>query len=140
MDAGVEVREMFDIACAESEEFTRCIFPPESPNFKSSVKTLIAATKPTIYTLLQLLALALDLEDDQYFINLHRNVDDPTTASYTQLRTLLYPPISTQNENTAAKTEVVRCAEHTDYGTVTLLFQDSMGGLEVCRDITVLTF
>ena len=26
---------------------------------------------------------------------------------------------------------VIRCGEHSDYGTVTFLFQDEMGGLEV---------
>lgn len=31
----------------------------------------------------------------------------------------------------ANQSEIVRCGEHSDYGTLTFLFQDSMGGLEV---------
>ena len=29
--------------------------------------------------------------------------------------------------------EQIRCGEHTDYGTMTLLMQDESGGLEVCQ-------
>ncbi len=35
------------------------------------------------------------------------------------------------SESTAVKPGQVRCGEHSDYGTVTLLFQDDIGGLEV---------
>jgi isopenicillin N synthase-like dioxygenase len=28
-------------------------------------------------------------------------------------------------------TRIIRCGEHTDYGSMTLLFQDDVGGLEV---------
>lgn len=33
-----------------------------------------------------------------------------------------------------AKEGQVRCGEHSDYGTLTLLFQDQIGGLEVRWD------
>ena len=33
----------------------------------------------------------------------------------------------------AVKPGQIRCGKHTDYGTVTLLFQDGVGGLEVNR-------
>ena len=29
------------------------------------------------------------------------------------------------------KSQIVRCGEHSDYGTITFLYQDDMGGLEV---------
>ena len=32
------------------------------------------------------------------------------------------------------KTDQVRCGEHSDYGSITLLFQDNIGGLEVCMN------
>ncbi|KAB7500193.1 hypothetical protein Anas_14021 [Armadillidium nasatum] len=39
---------------------------------------------------------------------------------------LHYPPIPFEIPENC-----IRCAEHTDYGTFTILFQDNMGGLEV---------
>lgn len=45
----------------------------------------------------------------------------------TTLRTLYYPPLTDDD----VKPGVVRCGAHSDYGTITLLFQDDIGGLEV---------
>ncbi|XP_037074235.1 2-oxoglutarate-dependent dioxygenase ucsF-like [Pollicipes pollicipes] len=42
------------------------------------------------------------------------------------LRVLSYPPVPA-----TVAPGAVRCASHTDYGTMTLLFQDELGGLEV---------
>ena len=33
------------------------------------------------------------------------------------------------------KVEQVRCGEHSDYGSITLLFQDNVGGLEVRESV-----
>jgi isopenicillin N synthase-like dioxygenase len=44
----------------------------------------------------------------------------------TILRLLHYPPLPDQIED-----KQIRAGEHTDYGAVTILFQDSIGGLEV---------
>ena len=41
------------------------------------------------------------------------------------IRSLYYPPHSSEN------TEATRCGTHSDYGSITLLFQDDVGGLEV---------
>ncbi len=49
--------------------------------------------------------------------------------NYTFLRLLNYPPVTM-----VAPTEVgCRCAEHVDYGTFSLLFQDKGGGLQVSK-------
>lgn len=42
----------------------------------------------------------------------------------TTMRSLYYPPVKTAKENQ------IRCAEHSDYGSITLVFQGS-DGLEV---------
>lgn len=44
------------------------------------------------------------------------------------LRLLVYPPVSGEQGN--------RCKEHTDYGSITLLLQDEVGGLEVLDEPT----
>ena len=45
-----------------------------------------------------------------------------------ELRLNYYPPINVQELKTG---KISRISSHTDFGTVTLLFQDSVGGLEV---------
>ncbi len=47
-----------------------------------------------------------------------------------KLRSIFYPPINLSDYKNFNGT-VVRCGEHSDYGTITFLYQDSMGGLEV---------
>lgn len=51
-----------------------------------------------------------------------------STKNCTTLRLLHYPGIS---EDSIIKPGQIRCGEHTDYGSITLLFQDDMPGLEV---------
>ncbi|MEH2392500.1 MAG: 2-oxoglutarate and iron-dependent oxygenase domain-containing protein [Nostoc sp.] len=69
-------------------------------------------------TVLQAFALALELPED--FLIIRHNQQNHT------LRSLHYPPLQTP-----PKTGQVRAGEHSDYGSITLLFQDDVGGLEV---------
>jgi isopenicillin N synthase-like dioxygenase len=69
-------------------------------------------------TVLQAYALALELPED-FFIKRHKQQNHT-------LRLLHYPPLQTP-----PKPEQVRAGEHSDYGSITLLFQDDVGGLEV---------
>ena len=48
-----------------------------------------------------------------------------TPGNKTTLRLLYYPVVKELKEGQ------LRLGEHTDYGTITLLFQDQVGGLEV---------
>ncbi|MEH2141751.1 isopenicillin N synthase family dioxygenase [Nostoc sp.] len=69
-------------------------------------------------TVLQAFALALELPED--FLIIRHNQQNHT------LRLLHYPPLQTP-----PKPAQVRAGEHSDYGSITLLFQDDVGGLEV---------
>lgn len=69
-------------------------------------------------TVLQALALALELPED--FFTTRHNQQNHT------LRLLHYPPLKT-----SPLPGQVRAGEHSDYGSLTLLFQDGVGGLEV---------
>ena len=51
-----------------------------------------------------------------------------TSEGGTQLRYNYYPMISDLSK---IKPGQIRCGEHTDYGGITLLFQDDVGGMEV---------
>ena len=50
------------------------------------------------------------------------------SKSYTVMRVLYYPPLPPSSE---IKPGQIRCGEHVDYGSITLLFQDPNGGLQV---------
>lgn len=69
---------------------------------------------------LQALAVGLEL-DENHLLEKHSGHNN-------QLRLLHYPPIPAE----AIETErAVRCPAHTDWSSITLLFQDDCGGLEV---------
>ena len=98
----------------------------EALNINKQVAIKIDASIATFYdsctelanTILQAFALALELPEN-YFTTRH-NQQNHT------LRLLHYPPLQTP-----PKPEQVRAGEHSDYGSITLLFQDDIGGLEV---------
>ncbi len=52
--------------------------------------------------------------------------------NYTALRTLYYPSLPSSID---VKPGQLRCGEHVDYGSLTLLFQDENGGLQVSRSV-----
>ncbi|XP_064100836.1 uncharacterized protein LOC135211458 [Macrobrachium nipponense] len=59
-----------------------------------------------------------------YFVDAHTKVF--REGNSTALRLINYPPVIG-----APLPNSTRCGPHTDYGTITLLFQDGVGGLEV---------
>jgi isopenicillin N synthase-like dioxygenase len=78
------------------------------------LKEYFAAMNATKASLLQLLAVGLDLDVD-YFTRLHDEDNDT-------LRLIRYHPVTRNVGN--------RCKEHSDYGTLTLLSTDGVSGLE----------
>ncbi|CAJ1055964.1 -oxoglutarate-dependent dioxygenase htyE-like [Xyrichtys novacula] len=72
---------------------------------------------------LRVMAHCLEL-DPEVFLGPHRNMG--TDKNSTALRSLYYPPVNSEE----AKEGQLRCGEHSDYGSITLLFQSSEG-LEV---------
>ena len=95
----------------------------------TSLSSVLVANNPVIVTfyhactelantILQTFALALEMPED-FFISRH-NQQNHT------LRLLHYPPLQT-----SPKPGQMRAGEHSDYGSLTLLFQDGVGGLEV---------
>lgn len=64
-------------------------------------------------------------QDPHFFVKAHSKIGEGQGMNCTTVRLLHYPPV------TELKPNQVRCGEHTDYGSITLLFQDESGGLEV---------
>lgn len=95
-------------------------WPSAQPAFRDDVLTLLDNCVETANRVLEAFALALDLPSD-FFVDAHDDL-------HHTLRLLHYPPIAADYE---AKDGESRAGAHTDYGSVTLLFQDDVGGLEV---------
>lgn len=93
-------------------------WPKQLPEFRSTVIDFFAACVQTADAVLQAIALALKLPPD-FFTLCH-------SQQVHTLRLLHYPPLPSD-----PSTEYLRAAAHTDYGSITLLFQDAIAGLEV---------
>lgn len=96
---------------------------PNSPNcFRETWEEYYRAMAALAVEVMQLFAVALDL-DQHYFDSV---VDRPISNLFANR----YPPLTGSPEPGQ-----LRVGEHTDYGSLTLLYQpDTVGGLEVCLD------
>lgn len=91
-------------------------WPEQLPSLRAAVEAYVAQTEDLSRRLTELIALCLELPPDFFLPFFER----PTTF----LRLLHYPP-------TPAEDGMFGSAPHTDYGFITLLAQDDIGGLEV---------
>ncbi|UJF17596.1 hypothetical protein L0B53_02170 [Vibrio sp. SS-MA-C1-2] len=91
------------------------------PEFKSTMDEYMDACQQTLHLLLKGFAVAFGLEEN-FFSSKHQEAAQ-------SLRALHYPP-SDPNANQFA------VSPHTDYGTLTLLTQDELGGLSVMNPHT----
>ena len=93
-------------------------FPAENEAFREPMLTFFEACCAATDRILRAFAIALQLPDD-FFTPRHNQ-------RCNTLWLLHYPPVVQ-----TPKPDQVRAGEHTDYGSITLLFQDQVGGLEV---------
>jgi len=126
--AELEVRETYDLKNISSSG----IFPDKQcPELRAGLTRLSEESKELTKRLLRCLSLAMGMPNDyltmQHQGMLSEGMEDSVECS-TTLRSIHYPPIP---DSLAAQPGIIRCGEHSDYGTITLLFQDSLGGLEV---------
>jgi len=91
-------------------------WPAELPWLREAAETYFNQTKALGERLLRLIARALDL-DDGFFLRYNRK-------PMVQMRMFHYPPQKTSDAALGA-------APHTDFGMITLLAQDPIGGLEL---------
>ena len=77
------------------------------------------------YRVCDVLSVGLGLGED-FIRNAHKNIGK--NGNCTALRSLYYPPLAADS---SLKPGQIRLGEHSDYGSITLLFQDDVGGLEV---------
>ncbi|KAL5009738.1 hypothetical protein ScPMuIL_012043 [Solemya velum] len=99
-------------------------WPEFLPDFVPLHTKFFTQAKKLTERLLDVLSISLGLKDRTFMRNCHRLMGHP--GNCTAIRSLYYPPVTKPLEK-----EQIRLGEHSDYGTVTLLFQDDVGGLQV---------
>ena len=98
---------------------------PVVENFEPLITRLYEECTRLCYRFLDVLSIGLGLPRD-FMGSAHRLIGKK--GNPTALRSLYYPPLPADLNFTSG---AIRCGEHTDYGTVTFLFQDDDGGLDV---------
>ena len=91
-----------------------------SVEFKELMQLFFAECLERAFLLQRILAKALNLEED-FFVKFH-------SGQNISLRLLRYPVCSSDK----VQDSQLGAGAHTDYGLTTFLFQDSVGGLEIC--------
>ena len=95
-------------------------WPAEHPWLREASEAYFAATTQLGLRLLRLIAVAQELPED-YFLKFCKN-------PMVQMRLFHYPP-----QPPVPVDQQFGVAPHTDYGMITLLAQDPIGGLELCK-------
>jgi isopenicillin N synthase-like dioxygenase len=121
-----DLKEAFNVGCevppeelAEADEaLVLNKWPEGQDTFKDTISDFFEVCAEAASRVFRAFAIALDMPET-YIVDKHQS------KGYT-LRLLHYPPM-----NVTPKPGQIRAGAHSDYGTLTLLFQDDVGGLEV---------
>ncbi|RDA82872.1 hypothetical protein CP532_0396 [Ophiocordyceps camponoti-leonardi (nom. inval.)] len=116
-----DIKESFDQGPA-TDDLYQNRWPDEKdiPGFRSFMEAFYERCHQVHQHILHALALGLGLSPSSSL----QDLCDPNTA---ELRLNHYPACEGSMLSNGAK----RISEHTDFGTITLLFQDTVGGLEI---------
>ncbi|KAI1332766.1 hypothetical protein F5Y16DRAFT_418711 [Xylariaceae sp. FL0255] len=117
-----DVKESYEVGSEDLTLQPNVWLPEETlPGFRSFATEFYWQCHQVAKELLRVLARGLGLNDEDFFIRFHSGVNN-------QLRLLHYPPVEADR---LASDEVARMPAHSDWGSITMLFQDSCGGLQV---------
>lgn len=120
--AVTDMKESYEIG-SEENPLQPNVWLPEDvlPGFRSFTTEFYWACNKVAQEILRAMALGIGLEDPEYLIKFHSGHNN-------QLRLLHYPPVPAQDMEEG---RVARISAHSDWGSITMLFQDDCGGLEV---------
>ncbi|KAK1543524.1 hypothetical protein CPAR01_04157 [Colletotrichum paranaense] len=117
----IVAKETLDMGSSHDDLVDNLWVPEESlPGFRKFMEYFYEQAYKTELHLLSALAIALGVSED-YLKALHNRAEN-------EFRLLHYPAIPAME---LADGTATRIAEHTDFGTITMLFQDSVGGLQI---------
>ncbi|KAI9325421.1 thymine dioxygenase [Zopfochytrium polystomum] len=120
-EAVPDLKESFEIGREEDETY-RNRWPDGIDGFRETMLEFFESGQNLHVQIMRAVAVGLGL-DEFYF---DKFIDEKDNT----LRLLHYPAVE---KTILQKEEQMRAGAHTDYGTITLLFQDSAGGLQVQR-------
>jgi len=116
-----DVKESFECGREDDPAMPNIWLPDEVlPGFRDVCLDFYWTCREAELNVLRALALGLNLPED-FLIKHHSAADN-------QLRLLHYPSVPVEQ---LEREEVIRIGAHSDFGTVTLLLQDEVGGLEI---------
>ncbi|KAL2886542.1 hypothetical protein HOO65_060372 [Ceratocystis lukuohia] len=117
-----DIKESLEIG-REGEEGHPNLWPDEQgtglEGFRAKMTSFFSECKQLYIEIMRAIGIGMGL-DDKYF-------DPYVDKGDNTLRLLHYPPVKADAFKTA-----VRAGHHSDYGSITILFQDDRGGLQIC--------
>lgn len=117
-----DCKESYEIGSEKNPEQPN-IWLPEStlPNFHSFMQSFYHRLSSTAHQILLALGTGLELQNPSVLADFH-------SGNGNQLRLLHYPPIPASE---IEKGITARMPAHSDFGSITIVFQDECGGLEI---------
>ncbi|KAJ5168647.1 uncharacterized protein N7482_004241 [Penicillium canariense] len=116
-----DVKESFELGNENDERMPNIWIPDETlPGFRQFFTMFFETCYSVEQLLLRIIAVGMGLDED-YFVKYHQNKTN-------QCRLLHYPAVE---EELLRLGKAERIAAHSDFGTMTILIQDEVGGLEV---------
>ncbi|KAI1179184.1 hypothetical protein F4777DRAFT_534698 [Nemania sp. FL0916] len=117
-----DVKESYEIGSEDLAQQPNVWLPEDVlPGFRAFTTKFYWRCFGAAQELLRALALGIGLDDEDFFLRFHSGMNN-------QLRLLHYPPVEAKN---LADNELARMPAHSDWGSITILFQDGSGGLQV---------
>ena len=116
-----DVKESFEMGKENNPKCPNIWLPEEDlPGFRAFFNQFYGIMNQLELEVFRALAIGMDIEEE-FFVSYHQNADNQT-------RILHYPPVS---EDLLRSGHAERIGAHCDFGTITFLFQDQVGGLEI---------
>lgn len=121
-----ELREFWDVSAPDGYDETK--YPNgDVAGFQAAFDNIRLLLENFGKKILRCIEICLELEEG-FLISKHKNLGDHSIKTHTHMRSLYYYLL---NPNDSVSDNAIRCGEHSDWGSFTLLIQDMVGGLEV---------
>ncbi|KAG9074749.1 hypothetical protein FRC06_010489 [Ceratobasidium sp. 370] len=118
-----DIKEAFNLSKFGADGQPKQLLPPTLSQHIHTISAFMEACHELSMTLLESFAQTLECPED-YFTSRHAYESEHSSI----LRLLYYPPSDIPEDQREGE---IRAGAHSDYGSLTLLFQKSLGGLQV---------